>query len=183
MIGPVNLNTSDIITIQNDKDTLPDFEIETIAKALEHRERYNRSAISDMNMTYLLNLFIGSKYSPEEMKSMLLDPNGYDIDQTNEKYLSLYNESITGFPIMWMKIKEHKIPILAQYGGEDELIGIKHPYILQKTCKENNIPIHMVYSRYNWHGFIELKHEEGRKAAKEFNYYMLKFSEKYFDKY
>ena len=183
MIGPVNLNTSDIITIQNDKDTLPDFEIETIAKALEHRERYNRSAISDMNMTYLLNLFIGSKYSPEEMKSMLLDPNGYDIDQTNEKYLSLYNESITGFPIMWMKIKEHKIPILAQYGGEDELIGIKHPYILQKTCKENNIPIHMVYSRYNWHGSTELKHEEGRKAAKEFNYYMLKFSEKYFDKY
>ena len=103
------------------------------------------------------------------------------VSQNDERYISLLNETKFGFPIMWMEIEGHKkIPILGQYGGKDELIGIKQPYILEQTCTANGIDFQMVYSRYNKHGFIELEHEEGKEAAKEFNYYMLKFAEKYF---
>ena len=181
IIGPINLNIPDFLIVVKDEDTLPDFKPETIEEALKHREKYSHSGIPDNMTLLLLDLFIGGKYAPEELFKML--KNG-TVDPNDERYIALINETKFGFPIMWMEREGHKnIPILGEYGGKDQLIGIKQPYILEQTCKANNIKFQMVYSRYNTHGFIELEHKEGKEAAKEFNYYFLKFADEYFIKY
>ena len=74
------------------------------------------------------------------------------------------------------------IPILALYGGKDQLIGFIQYARLKETAVKYGNTLQLVYSRYGGHGLSEFEHEEGKIAAKDFHFYILKFSEDYFNK-
>ena len=105
IVGPVNLNVSDFLIVEKDEDTLTDFKPETIEEALKNKEKYSHSFMPDNMTLLLLDLFIGGKYTPEELFKML--KNGY-VDPNDERYISLLNETKFGFPLMWMEIEGHK---------------------------------------------------------------------------
>ena len=176
-IGPVNLETDDFYKIEKDEDTLPDIEPETVNKAIKENT-YKHANLTDDYIVRLLNLFIGNKYTKEELKGMLKNNT---IDKSNEKYIELFNKAKYGFPINWMEGKD--IPILALYGGKDEMIGFIHFARLRETALKYNNTLQLVYSRYGGHGLSEFEHEEGIIAAKDFHFYMLKFCDDYFTKY
>jgi len=176
-IGPVNLENDDYFLIDSDEDTLPDIEPETVNKAIKDKT-YKRPWLADDKILRFLNLFIGNKYSQEELQGMLKNNT---IDKSNEKYIELFNKAKYGFPINWMEGKD--IPILALYGGKDLLIGFVQFARLRETALKYNNTLQLVYSRYGGHGLSEFEHEEGIIAAKDFHFYMLKFCDDYFTKY
>ena len=176
-IGPVNLETDDFYVIEKDEDTLPDIEPETVEKAIKEK-KYNKPMLTDDYILRFLNLFIGNKYSQDELKGML---KNNAIDKNNTKYIELFNKAKYGFPINWMEGKD--IPILALYGGKDSLIGFMQFARLREAALKYNNTLQLVYSRYGDHGLSEFKHEEGKIAAKDFHFYFLKFCEDYFTKY
>ena len=177
IIGPVSLETEDFYAIEKDEDTLPDIEPETVEEAFKEN-KYNKPEITDEIIVQFLNAFIGNKYSQDELKEML---KNNVIDKQNEKYIELFNKAKNGFPINWMKGKD--IPILALYGGKDQVIGFMHFARLREAALKSNITLQLVYSRYGGHSFSEFEHKEGRIAAKDFHFYILKFWEDYFTKY
>ena len=176
-IGPVNLDIDDYLLIQNDNDTLPDIEPKTVEEALKHREKYVQPMVNDVVILKFLNYFVGCKYT-NELQSMLKDGK---IDKNNEKYKELYDKAKYGFPINWMEGKN--IPIFAFYGGKDRLIGFVQFSRLREAANKYGNTLEIVYSRYGDHALSEFEHKEGIKAAKDFHYTMLKFSDKYFTKY
>ena len=176
-IGPVNLETDDFYVIEKDEDTLPDIEPETVEKAIKEK-KYNKPMLTDDYILRFLNLFIGNKYSQDELKEML---KNNAIDKNNTKYIELFNKAKYGFPINWMEGKD--TPILALYGGKDSLIGFMQFARLREAALKYNNTLQLVYSRYGDHGLSEFKHEEGKIAAKDFHFYFLKFCEDYFTKY
>ena len=176
-IGPVNLETDDFYVIEKDEDTLPDIEPETVEKAIKEK-KYNKPMLTDDYILRFLNLFIGNKYSQDELKGML---KNNAIDKNNTKYIELFNKAKYGFPINWMEGKD--IPILALYGGKDSLIGFMQFARLREAALKYNNTLQLVYSRYGDHGLSEFKHEEGKIAAKDFHFYFLKFCDNYFTKY
>ena len=173
----MSLETEDFYAIEKDEDTLPDIEPETVEEAFKEN-KYNKPEITDEIIVQFLNAFIGNKYSQDELKEML---KNNVIDKQNEKYIELFNKAKNGFPINWMKGKD--IPILALYGGKDQVIGFMHFARLREAALKSNITLQLVYSRYGGHSFSEFEHKEGRIAAKDFHFYMLKFCEDYFTKY
>ena len=134
--------------------------------------------LTDDYILRFLNLFIGNKYSQDELKGML---KNNAIDKNNTKYIELFNKAKYGFPINWMEGKD--IPILALYGGKDSLIGFMQFARLREAALKYNNTLQLVYSRYGGHGLSEFEHEEGIIAAKDFHFYMLKFCDDYFTKY
>ena len=176
-IGPVNLEVDDYLCIERDEDTLPDLEPKTVENALKTKN-YSQPMFNDPHIVRTLNLFIGSKYTKEEIDGMLV--NG-KINKTNEKYNALFKEAKYGFPINWMEGKD--VPIFAFYGGKDIIIGFVQYARLKEAAIKYGNTIELVYSRYGGHGLSEYEHEEGRIAAKDYHYTMLKFCEEYFVKY
>ena len=174
-IGPVNLETDDFYVIEKDEDTLPNIDPDTVNQAIQSKT-YNKPMVTDDYILRFLNLFIGNKYTKEELQGMLKDNK---IDKQNAKYKELFEKAKYGFPINWMKDKI--VPILALYGGKDALIGFMQ-YARLKEALEKENPIELVYSRYGGHGLSEFEHPEGIIAAKDFHYFMLKFCEDYFRK-
>jgi len=177
-IGPVNLETDDFYFIEKDEDTLPDIEPETVNEAIK-KNKYNKPMVNDEFLLKFLNLFIGSHYTQVQLKGMLKQDN--TIDKQNPNYKELFDKAKYGFPINWMEGKD--IPILALYGGKDQLIGFIQYARLKETAVKYGNTLQLVYSRYGGHGLSEFEHEEGKIAAKDFHFYMLKFSEDYFNKH
>jgi len=183
-VGPVNLEIDDFLLIVKDNDTLPDLKPKTVENALKTKN-YSQTLFNDPYILSSMNLFIGGKYSKEELNKMLV--NG-KINKTNEKYIALFEEAKYGFPINWLK-GGNNVPIFAFYGGKDRLIGFVQYARLKEAVEESiketgkNIKLELVYSRYGDHGLSEYDHEEGRIAAKDYHYTMLKFCEEYFVKY
>ena len=176
-IGPANLEVDDFLCVERDEDTLPDIEPKTVENALKTKN-YSQTLFNDPYILSSMNLFIGGKYSKEELNKMLV--NG-KINKTNEKYIALFEEAKYGFPINWMKGKD--VPIFAFYGGKDIIIGFVQYARLKEAAIKYGNTIELVYSRYGGHGLSEYEHEEGRIAAKDYHYTMLKFCEEYFVKY
>ena len=180
----MNLEIDDFLLIVKDNDTLPDLEPKTVENALKTKN-YSQTLFNDPYILSSINLFIGGKYSKEELNKMLV--NG-KINKTNEKYIALFEEAKYGFPINWLK-GGNNVPIFAFYGGKDRLIGFVQYARLKEAVEESiretgkNIKLELVYSRYGDHGLSEYDHEEGRIAAKDYHYTMLKFCDKYFEKY
>ena len=181
IIGPVTLNPDDFYSIYKDEDTLPNLDPTTVNEALKNN-KYNKTILPDNFTLLFLNSFIGKEYSQEELDEML--DNSGQINKTNEKYIALYEKAKYGFVTTW--IKEKKIPILAFYGGKDQLIGFPHYARLKEAddsrhdiIYKNNIQL--VYARYQSHSFIDFNHTENIEAAKDLHYYILKFCEDYFE--
>ena len=68
IVGPINVDTENYYIIEKEEDTLPDIEPETVDKAMQENE-YNKSKryCEDSSLVMYLNLFIGGKYSKEEI--------------------------------------------------------------------------------------------------------------------
>ena len=173
-IGPANLEVDDFLYIARDEDTLPDIEPATVENALRTKN-YSQPLFNDPYILRTLNLFIGSKYTKEELKGMLV--NG-KIDKSNVKYKALFEKAKYGFPVNWMKGKN--VPIFAFYGGKDRMIGFVQYARLKEAALKYGNTIELVYSRYGDHQLSEYDHEEGRIAAKDYHFTLLKFCDTYF---
>ena len=78
-------------------------------------------------------------------------------------------------------INNDYIPILSEYGGNDEKIGIAHfKYLREIQEKNNNFTTDIVYMKYANHSLINYDTENEIKAMREIHTKILKYSNLYF---
>lgn len=51
-------------------------------------------------------------------------------------------------------ISEDDVPVLLIHGDNDRLVHICHSYLIEKSCKDNNVPVEMVVIENADHGFF-----------------------------
>ena len=174
---PVNLDIADYLCAKDENDTLPDLEPNTVNEAIK-KKQYPQPWVDDFAIVIFLMKFGGFSLTGEEINKILV--NG-KINKDDETYKKMYEKAKWGFPTNWMEGKN--IPILAGHGGMDVTLGFVQFTRLKEAAIKYNNTIEKVYSRYGGHGFYELDHEEGKKAAKDYVNTLLKFCDKYFEKF
>ena len=125
-----------------------------------------------------VNLFLG-RNAEEDLEEM------YDFEKReikkSEKYNELYKKANYALPVDY--IDNTTIPTICIYGGNDDVAGIGHYALLKDKFDENkNKNLTLFYSRYATHTSFELITENGINKAREMNYAVLDFAEKYFQK-
>ena len=120
-----------------------------------------------------MNIFIGKKYSDADLKEMLFENKKINYD--NEKYKEMIKVVQHGFPVNF--ISEASVPTLCLYGGNDEVVGVTQYAYLEERYGGN---LHLIYSKYATHNFIDLKTEVGINSLRELNYQIVNYAKQYF---
>lgn len=175
--GPVTLEPKYWKKISKENETLENIEPDDIEKAIY--ENKILPAVDDVYFSLnLMNIFIGKKYSKDELNNMI---ENKAINENNEKYQELLNIVKYAFPVQYSI--NNTIPTLCIYGGNDTLIGINHFAYLKLSYNKTENNLFMIYSRYADHYVINYSIESNINAMREMHYQILNFSKLYFNSY
>ena len=169
--GPVSLEPKYFYKNVIFNNTLDSLGIEDIKKALDNKSivRINED---DSTLLYFMNIFIGKKYSDADLKEMLFENKTINYD--NEKYKEMIKVVQHGFPVNF--ISEASVPTLCLYGGNDEVVGVTQYAYLEERYGGN---LHLIYSKYATHNFIDLETEVGINSLRELNYQIVNYAKQY----
>ena len=161
-------------------DTLENLEPATVkeAKIKEKLKQVKNDIINPVNMTKIMNYFLGRKYSDEEMEE-LFDGDNVKTDEPRYKELSeLVN--LAGSPLTYIKIDSP--PTINYYGGNDADVGVEQYSLLKTKYYEvgYNKDV-IIYARYNDHpNILDYSTENGKEAFNDFFHtYLPLFEKKY----
>ena len=158
-------------------DTLADIEPNTIDLAIKNNKIIK---IHDNEIFFLnkMNEFLGKRYKDEEIRQML---NGNKINYKSEEYIKLFKSSKYFFVTYHINETNEYTPILSEYAGNDENIGIANfKYLRQKNIQNKNLTIDVVYMRYANHSLIDYDTDNGVNAMRDLNTKVLEFTKNYF---
>ena len=106
--------------------------------------------------------------------------NNNKINLTNEKYQELLRSVSFAFPFHYLKDNTDLTPMLCEYGGNDEFVGVAFYYTLKKAYDENKKEIHLIYNKYAGHDLYHRDTPEGIEAMHQQHYKIMEFAKKYF---
>ena len=179
LAGYLDFGPNNWYKISKFNDTLTDLEPKTIIEAINNKKI---TKIHEKEDFYLKKMYeyLGKKYTEEQINQML---TGNKINPENENYKTLYNSAKPFFFFYHINkiINNDYIPILSEYGGNDEKIGIAHfKYLKEIQEKNNNFTTDIVYMKYANHSLINYDTENGIKAMRDIHTKILKYSNLYF---
>ena len=179
--GYLDLDPNYWFKLTENNSTLENLEPETINQAMSDgnltRFHYNESTF-----LFQMNGFLGNRYNINQLGQILKEDKLF-INDTNELYQELFNSSRHFFVTYHInKTKDNElIPILCEYGGNDQNIGVanfKHLRQIQRLRK--NLKIDLVYMRYGDHFLMSYDTKNGKKAMKDMNTMILNYAKTYF---
>ena len=172
LCGPMSLEPKYFYKNAKANDTLDNLHLEEIQKALNEK-RIVRTNEDDSGLLSFMNLFTGSKYSEADLKEMILENKKINYD--GEKYKEMDKIVQHAYPVNF--INSNSVPTICLYGGNDEVVGVTQYAYLEERYKDN---LHLIYSRYATHNFLDFQTEVGTNSLRELNYQILDFAKKYF---
>ena len=134
---------------------------------------------NEFNLLYFMNLFLGNKYTNEDLKEMM---DNTTINIENEKYQEMLGLVENSFPLTLIKNKNTLIPLLCIYTGNDELVGEGQYYPLKEIYEQSNEEIYLVYYRYGNHVLYHSGDEDSINSMKEMHVKILDFENRHFSK-
>ena len=179
LAGFLDLDPNSWYKVSTYNKTLNDIEPKSIKEAINNNTIIK---IHDDEVFFLnkMNDFLGQRYSEDQIKQML---NGNKINQENQLYKELYKSSKYFFVTYYINntINDEYIPILSEYAGNDENIGVANfKNLRQIQEKNNNFIIDIIYMQYANHSLINYDTENGINAMQDIHNMILKYSKKYF---
>ena len=130
----------------------------------------------DLFCVQSMNMFIGNKYSTDEIKEMLDNNKKIKID--NERYQELLKTAKFTFPITF--VNSDTVPTLCLYGGKDSLVGLAQYSYLKELSEKFGNKIELVYMKYGGHMLDDYKTQDGINSMRESHYQILEFAKNYF---
>ena len=179
LAGFLDFDQNNWYKVSTYNETLTDIEPKTIDDAIKNNKI---KKIHDNEEFFLnkMNDFLGQRYSEEQIRQML---NENKINPENQLYKDLFKSSKYFFVTYLINnIKNNDyIPILSEYAGNDENIGVANfKYLRQIQEKNNNFKIDYVYMRYANHSLINYDTENGLNAMQDIHNLILSYSKTYF---
>ena len=176
IVGPVSIEPKywyRAADLENPLDSITPEAIETALNENKLQKVYGEDAVQIM----IMNSFLGKKYTDEELQEMV--ENGI-IKEDSPKYQEMFNIVKNAFPVNF--INSNTVPTLCQYGGRDFVVGVAHYSFLYETFKREGIQnkIKLIYMKYGGHELMNFSTDDGLKAMKDLNYYILDYAKNYF---
>ena len=174
-VGPIGVHSKYFYGLNSKNETLPNIEkVETIEQAM--KDGKIKPMMPDINIIGLRNLFLGNKYSNDDIIKMLY-PN-MTINENDTKYKEMFN--VVKFSFVTEINDIHKTPTICIYGGTDELIGVSaYAYLKQKADKDGR-HLEFIYSRNEGHMLIMPTTPDGRQKILDTGSLTMKYFKKYF---
>ena len=174
IVGPVSLEKEYWYKPSLKNKTLENIEKLDIETAIK-KEKITGVYENEFTYIYLMNLFLGKKYTNTELIKMV---NDNKIIINNAKYQEMLKIVENAFPVKY--ISNNPIPLLCEYCGNDLTIGIAHYSYLKELYEQNNGEIELVYMRYGGHEQYHYNTPQGIESMKEMHKKILEFAKKYF---
>lgn len=171
--GVLSLEPEFWYKIKDDNYVLDNIDIKGIDEAI--RDNKIIKMRSDEQYLYLMNNFLGGKFSKDEIKEM---SENKKIKIENEKYKELFKIVKHTFPVNF--VNSNTIPTLCQYGGMDGIVGVKQYYYLKKLSEKYGNRVELVYMKYGGHTLDSYDTEDGMHSIREMHYQILNFAQTYF---
>ena len=182
MVAPVTLEFDYWWRYKEDVGPLNSIEPKDIEYAKEHNLILNNSYMyyNNTNLALTMIFFLGKGF--HILREMFISYENWDINQTNEKYIQLFNEVKILFPVN--HIDKNTLPTLCYYGGRDIDVGVdQYAYLRTLFNKyDNKDNLALIYSKYAIHNESDTVTDEGKKAKKDLDAKFLEFTNKYFSK-
>ena len=177
MVAPITLEP-DYWYFNADKNKT----LEDITKREYIENAFNNGMLNkheEFSLLYYMNIFLGNKYTNEELKAMM---DNTTINIKNEKYQEMLKLAENGFPLKLIKNNNNLIPLLCIYAGDDELVGEGQYFPLKEIYDKSNEEIYLVYYRYGNHVLYHFGDEESINSMKEMHNKILDFAKRHFRK-
>lgn len=176
IVGPVSIEPKywyKVSDLEHPLDSITPEGIDTALNENKIQPIYEGDAVQIM----IMNFFLGKKYTDEELQEMV--ENGI-IKEDSPKYQEMFNIVKNAFPVNFINSKT--VPTLCQYGGKDFTVGIVHYSYLYKAFENNGIQnkIQLIYMKYGGYELMNFDTDNGLKAMRDLNYYILDYAKKYF---
>ena len=175
VVGPISLEPQYWYKPAVNNDTLESIEDCSVIENAKQNNKLAKIFDNEFVWAYLMNLFIGKKYSEFEILGMI--SNG-EINTNNQKYKDMLKIAENAFPIKL--VSNNPIPLLCEYCGNDSLVGIAQYCHLKEIYNQLSKEIDFVYMRYSGHEVYHYDTEQGITAMKEMNYKILHFAKSHF---
>ena len=123
-----------------------------------------------------MNLFLGKKYTSKELQEMVENKL---IKTDNEKYQEMLTIVEKVFPINYI---DGRYPLLCEYCGNDQEVGIAHySYIKEKYSENNKLDfLELVYMKYGGHELYHNEQEQSIEAMQEMHCKILEYANNFF---
>ena len=176
--GPISLDGPYNLMLKTFNDTLPNL-TKPYIEDYQNKGKFKDTELNKTQTLFILNSFIGSKHSYNELMEMLtINGNETSINYTNEKFKELIKETSYGFPI-YIEDK-NKVPVLCYYSGNDQVVGISaFAYLEEKAIKDSK-PIELIYSKYSKHNYYDFSMEDSVEHLRELNLKIREYAKNYF---
>ena len=164
------------------EEPLDSIEPDDIKYAEEHNLILNNSYMVYNNTysTVTMIFFLGK--GVENLNEMVISQGNWEINQTSEKFIELFNEVKILFPIN--HINKDTLPTLCYYAGKDIDVGIEQYAYLRTVFNKNDNSdnLTLVYSKNAVHNVTDTVTEAGKKAQKDLDAKFLEYTNNYFSK-
>ena len=138
LAGFLDLDPNFWYKLSRNNDTLTDIEPKTIDAAIKNNQIIKIHDNEEFFLTKM-NEFLGNRFNNEDIHKML---NGNKIKYESDEYKNLYKSSKYFFVTYHINKTNEYIPILSEYGGNDENIGIANfKYLRQKSEQDKKFKI------------------------------------------
>ena len=171
-VGPISLEPEYWYKIKN--EVLENIEPKDIDIALKEKKIIKIFDNESINL-YLMNLFIGNKFTDKEMKEMIENKM---IKKDNKKYKEMFQIAQYTFPTKF--INSNTIPTLCEYGGRDSLVGVRNYSFLKKLSEKYGNIVKLVYMKEGGHLLDKYDTIEAIDSIREAHYQILNFAKTYF---
>jgi len=176
IVGPMSIEPKYWYRVSDLNNPLDSITPESIQNSLNENKLQKVYGDSTVQLA-IMNAFLGLKYKDEEILEMVENGN---IKENNAKYQEMLNIVKNAFPVNFFNA--NTIPTLCEYGGKDYVVGIAHYSYLYSAFKKAGIEnkIKLIYMKYGGHELINFDTDNGLKAMRDLNYYILDYAKTYF---
>ena len=131
---------------------------------------------NEFDLLNFMNMFLGKKYNDVEIKEMIENNR---INKENERFKEMVKIVENAFPINFI---DGRYPILCQYCGNDQKIGIAHySYIKEKYTINNKLDfLEFIYMKYGGNELYLDDKQQSIEEMQEMHCKILNFAKTYF---
>ena len=165
--------------LKSGKEPLLDIEPESVNEAINNGTLISMHE-NDRNILNMLNNYMDRPFNGSQILEML-DENNF-INYSSESYQKFYNIAKHSLGSYYINNTEKGdfIPILCEYGGKDQNVGVYQFSLLRNLSKEHEFKLDIVYMKDSAHLIMSPETKEGMKGMRDMHSYILEYAKNYF---
>ena len=174
MVGPIGLNMKYFQKLADEVEPFDNIaDVNFIEEVI--KEGKTVRIFPDPIVLNFMNLFLGNRYTSEDLAS-ILDDHGNIISE-NYMYKDIL-KALKYADVTQVEDKNPELPAICVYGGMDDIVGVTAYAYLKNSTQRN---LDFIYSKYEGHNLIVPNTLDGVDKISDISALIMEYSNKYFN--